>query len=199
MHPYATDSTERVRVLAALVVASIVLGNLTGELLNAPLWWLEWIVDLSAVGWFAGLFAFVDRYLWRFPPLRKLGIFHIPNLNGTWRGELRGIRGEAVTEKQGELRIEQTWSHLVGHFSTDQSHSHSEAASVLLDQNGQTVLRYEYHNTPFELERGPLDIHWGTTRLVLVNELGQRQLRGAYYTNRKEQTRGELSLVQSSF
>ena len=56
----------------------------------SPEWWLS-------VPSFAGVYSVMhwlfDRNLWRSGFLRKLGLLTVPDLNGTWRGEVTSSYG----------------------------------------------------------------------------------------------------------
>jgi hypothetical protein len=198
MHPYATDSKERVRVIAMLVVLSMLVSQVIAPLVHFPDWTI-WFFDLSAVGWFFVFFWITDRFLWKAPILHGPWLFEVPNLNGTWCGELRSSHDKFTEPMLCELIIEQTWTEMCVKFKAERqgsssSTSVSKVSSLLLDQDGETVLRYEYHNTPDSERRDALDIHWGTTRVVISTVLATPVLQGTYYTNRRPQTHGKSSL-----
>lgn len=192
MHPYATDSQERVKVIAVLVVISMVLGGVLSRVVPDMPDWLTWFIDFSSAALFGVLFTLTNRWFWRWPILRPLRMFALPDLNGSWEGTLQSSYDDYKKVHICRLVITQNWMNVCVLFSIAQSKSHSRAASILLDENGEIVLRYEYHNEPNEVERSILDPHWGTARLVLSNPLGTKNLEGTYYTNRRPQTSGQM-------
>lgn len=198
MHPYATDSKERVRVTAMLVILSMLASRAVTPLMHFPDWTV-WFFDVSAVGWFVVFFWITDRYLWKLPILHGPWLFEVPNLNGCWSGELHTSHDKFKKPLDCELTIKQTWTQMCVKFKAHRrgsstSTSVSKASSLLLDQDGETVLRYEYHNTPDAEQKDALDMHWGTTKVVVTQELATPTLAGTYYTNRQPQTHGKFTL-----
>ncbi len=202
MHPYATDSNERVRVIAMLGVLSMLAGEATAQLLTtrpALPDWTVWFIDLSAVGWFGVFFWITNHYLWRLGLFHWPWLFQLPDLNGKWTGKLHTSHDEFGQPMECELEVQQTWTRICVKFKTHRngarsSNSVSKAASLLLDQDGDTVLRYEYHNTPNPTQKTVLDIHWGTTKVIVSEELAIPVLEGSYYTNRNPPTHGTFRL-----
>jgi hypothetical protein len=167
---------------------------LIGDLVEDAPDWIEWFIDLSAAGIFWLLFQLFDNWLWRFPPVRFIGRVRVPNLTGEWKGVLKSRYDDHTTERDCHLTITQKWTSMCVLYHGQQSDSDSRAASIILDENGRKTLRYEYFNQPKDVERQVLDPHWGTTRLVLGNNLGTLTLSGTYYTDRSLQTAGSMEL-----
>lgn len=181
-----------------LVVLSMLAGRLTEPISPLPDWTV-FFFDVSAAGWFVVIFWITDQFLWKWGILHCPWLFQVPNLAGCWKGELKSSYDNMADPMECELEIKQTWTRLNVHFRTQRqgvrsSKSTSKAASLLLDQDGETVLRYEYHNEPDLTRKEDLDIHWGTTKVVVCEEFGNTVLEGSYYTNRKPQTYGTFTL-----
>jgi SMODS-associating 2TM, beta-strand rich effector domain len=98
---------------------------------------------------FYGLFHTVsDRWIWRNPILRGVGLIKTPDLNGIWKGCLRSSIDQYGVEHQASLKIMQTWSQITVILETEQSRSHSLAASILIVNPADISLSYEYLNEP---------------------------------------------------
>lgn len=189
MHPYATDSTERVNVvvLSAFLSVAITYGfhiilSKTG--IQWP-WWLE---APSVWGVFGGLYMWFDKRLWRYQWLRRIGIVKVPDLNGEWN--VQGHSTNYDEDFTGTIHIRQTWTHLSVTLETKRSRSHSLTASLLLNQPDGITLSYEYRNEPKPNALPTMHAHRGTTALRLKDEI----LEGEYYSGRDRLNYGTLSL-----
>lgn len=151
------------------------------------------------------LFAIIHRLfvskLWRHQWLRKLGIVSVPDLEGSWAGYVvssftnySGQRLEESDKKSVEVRISQSWTHIRIVWKTDESSSSSEVAAIVRHDKSSCVLHYEYNNEPVELGVDTMDAHRGT----VVLDIGENELNGRYYTNRKIPTKGRISLTRVS-
>jgi hypothetical protein len=89
-------------------------------------------------------------------------------------------------------RIEQTWSRMVVRVQTDQSDSHSETASFILEAGTGPTLSYTYLNRPKASEDPSLAMHQGTCVLVLSQSPGEMQLKGEYYSSRGRANHGDI-------
>lgn len=145
------------------------------------------------------LYYLVDNHLWKHPRLPLPFLFQLPDLNGTWNGTLNSSYHNFNQPQPCTMEIRQTWTQVSIHFHLNErtSHSYSIAASVLLNFQGKVTLRYEYINHPEEEFRGILDMHGGTNQLFFSNEDGADKLRGPYYTDRQEQTRGIIEVSRA--
>ena len=194
MHPYATDSTERMHVVVVLALLSVAITYgfhviLTKTGVQWP-WWLE---APSVWGVFGGLYTWFDRKLWRCKWLHKIGLVKVPDLNGRWN-----VQGHSSTYNEdfaGEILIRQTWTHLSITMETEHSKSHSLTASLLLSQPDGIILSYEYKNEPKANALPTMHAHRGTTVLRLKVE---GILEGEYYSGRDRQNYGTLQLEKKA-
>lgn len=188
MHPYATDSAERTQVPLLMVVACIPLAWLLRtqfEEWNVQFPW--WFDAPSILGFYAGLYFLFDRYMWRWPPLRKIGLTELPNLNGIWRGTLTPSGRSA---REVEVEIIQTWSSISIRLKTKHSSSRSLIATVLLAGKFDDVLSYQYLNEPKPGAEIDMHTHRGTAWLTLSAD--EKTLDGEYSTGTGQKNFGRI-------
>ncbi len=165
MHPYATDSNERERVFSLIAVVTVGLVWLLHWALSAFYWWWN---PVTIMGLYGLLYLLFDKLFWGNELLRKVRLVKVPNLNGTWKGELSSSRRRAA-KQEAAITIRQTWTRLSVVFETENSRSHSLIASILTGQPGGPVLSYEYLSEP---KPGAKDasIQKGSARLTLQGD-----------------------------
>lgn len=192
MHPYATDSRERERVflgLAALAVGAAWLLSriLVAAEVSAP-WWLD---APSTMGFYGIFFSCFDRVLWRHPALHRFGIVKVPVLEGLWKGELRTSFDEHAARHDVDVQIQQTWTRIGLGLRGKDSASQSVAATILTESPDGVVLNYQYRNEPLSHAIDSMQIHYGTAKLILENNV---TLSGEYYSGRGRQNFGAIRL-----
>src|SRR5437588_9523120 len=135
MHPYATDSRERLLVPFWIAAVSIGLAyalHLTVIMSHLDLWW----VDIpSVLGFYLILYGLFERWAWRIRMFRWLRIVRVPDLQGEWKGSLTSSHTDEAgsrTEQGASVRIVQTWTQMSVAFSSEQSTSRSQIAGILL-------------------------------------------------------------------
>lgn len=190
MHPYSIDIEERKNILLLLAVVSIVLLWGFYKALNyykiiLP-WWLE---SPSVLFFYGSFFVIFDKWAWKF--FRKISFIKTPNLIGEWTGHLKTSFDEHSSEIEATLKIFQTWTRIKILLTTEQSTSHSETASIVIDTPEGKYLSYQYINEPKPEAVKTMSIHRGTVRL-LFNEK-ENTLVGQYYSGRDRQNFGSLS------
>lgn len=195
MHPYATDSPERQRVV--LYIGAISVGvayafHWAIELLKLQVPW--WVGAPGVLAIAAGLYEMFDKWLWRKSLLRKLGIVKVPELNGEWQalGQTSWSQGQ---EYKGTARIRQTWTHISICLETEYSLSRSLTASLLINDPEGPTLSYEYRNEPGRNAPETMHSHRGTAVLRLKED---SCLQGDYYSGRDRQNYGGLTLKRKS-
>lgn len=142
-------------------------------------------------GW--GLF---NRYLWRTWPFSKL--VRRPNLNGTWKAELRSTYVDPAT---GETRglidayvaIRQTFTTLSVRLLTAGDHeSFLVASSFDINADGTTYVYGVYQGVPSISDRKAVSvIHYGSFRYKVIGS-PVAALHGHYWTDRE--TGGSINL-----
>jgi hypothetical protein len=185
-----------VQVVALVVVlTSAVLALIHG---HAPRSAVDWLAPIGPAVAAAGtlLWAF-DRYVWRWPGVRRL--VGKPILDGTWHGELASRR---VDPKTGErvpptynvfLVVRQRYWKVTARFFTKESSSESLTAELKRADDGVCQLVYVYRNTPRPGVRDHFPIHSGTVVLNAPKDQDDG-LEGEYFTGRA--TTGELCFTQ---
>jgi hypothetical protein len=140
------------------------------------------------------------KFLWRLP-LFQGWLVKIPNLQGTWRGELKSdwidpSTGRSVGPIQVALVIKQDFSSIICTLLTPESSSYSITADINFGVGGADhYLTYNYTNRPRVSVRDRSEIHDGAAILKIIR-VPRLALEGSYWTSRK--TTGELSLTYSS-
>jgi hypothetical protein len=198
MHQYATDSEEKKLIFLILALMSIAttwilyevvthIGVYTGWV--AP-WWLEIPSVLTFYGLFYELF---DKWLWKKRILRRLGLVHIPDLNGTWKGS---VESHDFGKLEAHVKIMQTWTHIGIFQETKTSKGFSYNASLHIKDLGGTRLFFMYRNVP-EIDADPnMRQHVGSAQLVLSPD--EKTLNGDYYNCvRDRPTFGKLHFERS--
>jgi len=191
MHPYATDSKERVNIVVALALLSVAITYSFHILLSKSGTQWPWCLEAPSVwGVFGGFYVVFDKWLWRQKWLHKVGFVRIQDLNGRW-----SVEGHSSTYNNedfaGEIHIRQTWTHLSIVMETDRSRSQSLTASLLLNQPDGITLSYEYRNEPKPNALPTMHTHRGTVVLRLRDE---GFLEGDYYSGRDRLNYGSLTL-----
>jgi len=134
------------------------------------------------------------KYLWKFRLFRGWLVL-IPNLTGTWKGEIRSTWQDPNTEKRFDpipalLTIKQSLFYLSCVMRTEEMTSSSFSAGFVLDEDNQkSEICYSYNSLPNQviIERSPQ--HLGTA-LLEIDENPKKTLCGHYWSGRK--TTGDL-------
>ena len=194
MHPYATDSRERVDVVVVLAFLSVaVTYGFYFFLHKTGIQWPWWLEAPSMWGVFGGLYTLFEKKLWRCKWLHRIGLVKVPDLNARWH-----VQGHSSTREEdfaGEILVRQTWTHLSITMETEHSKSHSLTASLLLNQPDGVTLSYEYRNEPKPNALPTMHAHRGTAVLYLKDE---NHLEGEYYSGRDRQNYGTLQLKRKA-
>lgn len=196
MHPYSTDSTERVRILWGILALSIpsayLLHIITTKVLQLDSWWIE---TPSVFGIAGAIYWVFDNWLWRLRIFRQLGIVRVPDLNGEWEVDGQTSYEEASSGERkrfkARVKIKQSWTRIQVLLETDSSMSHSLSASILVNEARGAELTYMYFNEPKAGAPNTLVPHRGTAWLIQKDE---DCLEGEYYTGRGRQNFGTLTL-----
>jgi len=194
MHPYTTDSHER--TVVPLLLAGASMGSayfLTHVVLAAlpfaPPWWID---IPSVVGLYHGFHALFDKYLWRVPVLRRIGLVKVPDLDGTWKGHIASSFDAYKTKRDVTIEIRQSWKQISINLATQNSKSHSLTAAILTENPNAILISYEYLSEPRPDVASTMHAHRGTTRLTLAPD--KKALDGEYYSGRDRRNIGALSL-----
>lgn len=195
MHAYSIDTNERKNILLVLAVISIVFSWGFYKILGYYQLSLPWWVESPSVLFFYGLFFIIfDKWLWQY--LEKVNLIKTPNLTGEWNGNLKSSFNNHSSEIKATLKILQTWTKIKILLTTNQSSSHSESASIVIDTPEEKYLSYQYINDPKSNAVETMNIHRGTVRLVFDEK--KNTLEGEYYSGRGRQNFGSLYFVRNN-
>ena len=139
---------------------------------------------------------FVD-FLWKLPIFKKW-LVSFPNLNGTWKGDIRTTWTDPETGERPEpipaiLTIKQSFLNISCVMRTAEMTSRSLTSGFVLDKENQLErLVYTYDSNPIETIRERSPQHCGTMNFEIVREDGKIKLEGGYWTGRK--TTGSIKM-----
>src|SRR5207249_2295101 len=117
-HTYSTDSKERqfipFVIAATAIGATFLVSRVLAHYKLAFPWWAPSIDTMA----FYGLFYWVfDRWIWKWSLIHRLRITRIPDLSGTWCGQVCPAETNDVAAGLGaksniSVTIKQTWTRL---------------------------------------------------------------------------------------
>jgi hypothetical protein len=154
----------------------------------------------QAISIYAIIGIIFTKWLWRWKLLQGW-LIKIPDLQGTWRGELKSDwinpeTGKGIDPIPMVLVIRQTFSHIKCTLMTKESTSYSTTADINVVPNGEDLyLTYNYTNRPKATIRDRSAIHDGASILKIISK-PNKCLEGEYWTSRR--TRGEMTLTFDS-
>ncbi len=157
--------------------------------------YLIFVDTFGVIGAYGFLYSLFDNFVWKWPLLRMLGIVDGPDLSGRWRGTLISSF-DGKKEVPAVLEITQTFSAIRVDMYFEKSSSTSLLASFVRERNGQLALHYEYQNDPNEIADETMNVHYGSARLVYVQD--RHNLDGTYY-NPDRYERGHFGTIRISF
>ncbi len=187
------NSTRFALFLAALLALSWLVMYGAGLLsthyhIQIPMW-----VDMpGTLGVFAFLFKGFDRWVWRLPVFRALGITD-PDFSGKWTGTLKSSHDSFAQALPVELRIQQTATDLkvLGVFNSSKSCSVTASFEKL---NGETSLLFFYRNDPAYNAGATMAMHDGACKLTY--DESTRKFTGYYFSGRNRNNHGIIELMK---
>lgn len=209
MHFYTSTEAKRHKPTAVIAFVCFV-GSLLLSGLIARAGLPSEVGAPSALALFGAGFAAFDRWIWKWSVL-GLSVSSIPNLNGSWKGEIEVCKWALPDDSNSESRvkeylgkhdcdveIEQTWTRIQIRFTTEATESDSLMASVGPAKEGGGGLRYEYavkgrpgaNLLPGEETRQ----HRGMAYLLPARSRDWSKLRGGYFNDQEFQLFGAYSL-----
>jgi|ERR1043165_1420831 hypothetical protein len=199
-HTYATDSDERKQIPFFLAAVAIGLTFAVTRFFHArhiELPW--WSPPIDTMAFYGMLYALFDRFIWKFRPLRSIGLVRVPNLSGTWRGDVRPSSTTGTSAGLGApttitLTIYQSWRELMVKAQTGQSKSHSLSGAIVVAD--EPSLTYEFLNEPGAPAAPTMHTHRGVARLTLSQD--GTELDGEYYSGRDRQNFGKMRVTRSA-
>lgn len=188
----------QIQLSALLIGAAIIWGVLL--ILDGVSVSVQFLKPLSTVtGVLVLLLAFFERWAWRLPLLYPWFV-SVPNLQGTWKGQLTSTWVDPKTYSQippreAYLVIKQTFSAIHIRLITNESSSESLAGKIMRNSDGAIDIAATYRNTPKILMREKSPIHFGGL-LMHVHGQPPHTLEGQYWTDRG--TQGEIQFTSKS-
>jgi len=197
MHPYVTDSRERGYILMLVAGISVLCAWLLFRVLVNLQVTVPWWVDApSVMGFYGVLYKVFDKWLWRTPVFRQIGLVKVPCIEGVWEGYVSSSFDEHQNQYAVVVTIRQTWTEVSLVLQSQHSRSHSLVASIIGGQSGYPWLNYEYLNEPSPDARSTMHSHRGSARLMICEDRGV--LEGQYYTGRDRQNYGVIYVERMS-
>jgi len=190
MHPYSTNTNERKIIPFYLACIAIVLTwGMSAILAKLQISFPWWASAPSVMGIYGLLYSVFDKFIWRKPFLKKLGIIKTPDISGKWRGKLQSSFNSQDFVNT-DVKISQTWTEIEILLKTDNSCSNSTVASIMVGVSNNASLHYQYQNNPKSSSVDSMQIHYGTTYLSCSGD----KLEGEYYSGRGRQNIGSIEL-----
>ncbi len=194
MHPYVTDSKERIRVPLYVAGASLIIAWFAAAIKFPIPWWLNAPFVLAV---YAIISIIFDRQLWRSKFLREVGLVRLPDLNGVWSGHLASSFDGFKRQIPVNMHITQNWRTIHITLGTEKSRSHSVLAGITISNSGTPTLSYEYANEPRGDAHYAMQVHIGRARLRLSKEHDKDVLSGDYYSGGERHTYGLINLERT--
>ncbi len=159
----------------------------------AKLWGYGFLQGIGPTAIVIFLLEVYDKWLWKFPVLNLMNT--IPDLNGTYAGNIQYHYNESDDTKSCKLEIKQTCSNIKvkSFFSKDDenyTNSVSTEAFIKTDEAGDQSLYFYYHNLGSCKNGDTLNPHDGMNVLEISKDKKVIKLKGYYFTNRNPQTKG---------
>lgn len=183
------------RYIAAIVVLSIALfliialfrDNLSFKSLDTI--WEDITTTITVVTLICTLFV---SWAWKWK-LFQGWLVPFPCLSGKWVGEIKSTYNSGNNAIPIVVVIKHHFFNIQIKIKTDESSSISTCGSFDIDEErGLKQLIYSYQNNPKATVRERSEIHYGTTRLEINDDVSV--LEGEYWTSRK--TTGDIKLTK---
>lgn len=209
MHPYATH-TARWRTIGGLMMIAVILTVGINTALGAVGQQLGFQAgSISAFGIFGLLYTTFDRFLWRWPLVRRFT--SPPNLNGEWVGEINssyqpeaegsvdGGKPDGGQPIDGETRmsIAQRWSSIEVEVTNPGSSRSESTSATFRTHKSDPELLFTYINKPIGEAASELSMHEGTNTLRYTQSVdGDDVLEGEYYTDEQRNNHGTMRFTR---
>jgi SMODS-associating 2TM, beta-strand rich effector domain len=196
MHSYSVDSAERRIVPYYLAVVALAATFAVRAVVQRFGFDAGSIYVPSGFAVYGFLYWAFDRFLWKFGLLHRCGIVRVPDLNGTWSGELRSSHSRLLKPHEVSLRVHQTWSTVLFTLESSTSISRSAMANFIRPSPGEFELRWEYQAEAKPPSSPNNFNHRGVTRLRVPTSGSSvlPDVAGDYYTQHGRDSSGTISL-----
>lgn len=176
-----SKTSHQIIFLILIPILSICLVYVVGTLLQRyiPQPWILFIDSVGVLGMYTIIFRLFDNSIWQ---LFSSGIFQIvdvPNLNGTWVGELRSSYDDNKNPYEVRVEIIQTFSNIKVFAYFKQSWSYSIIASFHPEADKRQVLHYIYRNEPRNNAKPTMQGHYGAAKHEFIKD--KESMECSYY------------------
>lgn len=209
MRPYATHTARWKTVGGLMLVAVVLTGGINTALEAAGRQLGFQAGSISAFAIFGLLYVAFDRFLWRWPLVRRFT--SPPNLNGKWVGNIsssyqpepadtdddRQPDGGQPIDDETQMSISQHWS-TIEVTVTNPGSSRSESTSATFrTHKSDPELLFTYVNKPIGEAASELSMHEGTNTLRYTQSIdGDDVLEGEYYTDEQRNNHGTMRFTR---
>ena len=145
----------------------------------------------------------LDNETWKCPIMKWYGkiMSKAPNLNGEYKGYINYTRNGTDESKGCTIKIIQTLSTISiqsNFYKLNEEGTESENVmeEIYVDNKGVVKVYFYYHNKGCNKTASPLNQHNGFCELTFNEK--EKSLNGFYFTNRKPQTMGQISVKQNT-
>lgn len=139
------------------------------------------------------LFYLFDKYLWKHPIFRTLGIVIADDLNGKWEGTIKSSYDKHQKALKAEMTIEQTATRIKICGVFDQSKSVSVHENFSRSEiDNKVALFYFFRNEPRYDAVETMAIHEGSAKLI--HDEKTDTLTGYYYSGRDRNNHGTIEV-----
>lgn len=149
--------------------------------------WVFLIDSVGVLGMYSLLFQLFNYSLWQLFPVGVLQIVDVPNLNGTWTGELRSSYDKNTTPYEVRVEVVQTFSSVKVYSYFDRSWSFSIVSDFYKEADGRMVLHYVYRNEPRNNASPTMHGHYGAAKHEYLPE---KEIMECSYYNEPPRDRG---------
>jgi hypothetical protein len=179
MQTYITDSKDRKKFTWINALISMTIAYLTYLLTYyVKQDSLSWLCIPSMIAYYIILDYLSNAYSWKSSIVRRILSLDTPNLNGIWDGDSTYTL-DSQCKTNISIGIKQTLDKIHITLASEETRGHSITASVFVDDVGSRSLRYEYIEEPRNNASQSVQMHRGSSRLILVDEV---TLDGSYYS-----------------
>lgn len=209
-HLYSAGDVNRINVIH--VLGLITAAGTTGVVWLAHI--SDWIGVIMAAALLWLILAGFGKRAWRWQVTAKVPHCAMPDLSGTWSGEIEIIKGKGG-ENVGEpldcyVEITQDWSRIAINLETDVSRSWSVMASIDARRTANDVVYHELHYEYYVVPRSDappelsaqvelIDPHYGTAHLKLEPSPWPRarptELSGIWFNDQNFERWGKIMLT----
>jgi hypothetical protein len=161
----------------------------------------EWnlIKAITPTATIVALLYWHNEHLWKRPIGKWLVC--VPDLNGTYEGEIEHYYDGKKSQKNVTLTVEQTAStvRVTGDFLKEgESATFSESKEAFFATNNNKKLIVYYESEGSHADPSNLSKHEGLVALNIVEKKGETTLFGSYFTNRApQQTKGKIKVTRT--